>query len=77
MTFFNEEGDKEGFVVLALGIWAAITLVFMIARSWAAGNAYWVAIFMGLICFAAAFSVYTWRVLILDRKGGMEDGEQQ
>ncbi|CDX00241.1 Hypothetical protein DPCES_0354 [Desulfitobacterium hafniense] len=76
MSFFNEE-DKEGFVILTLGIWAALTLIFMIARSWTAGNAYWIAIFMGLICFAAAFSVYTWRVLILDRKGGMENGEQQ
>ncbi len=75
MSLFSGEGDKEGFMVLALGVWASITLLVMIARSWTAGNAYWVSILAGLICFAAAFSVYTWRVLVLDRKGGAEDGD--
>lgn len=77
MSFLKGEGFSEGFTVMGLAVWASLTLILMLIRSWTAGNYYWVLIFSGLICLSAAFSVYTWRVLVLDQKGGAENGEQQ
>lgn len=77
MSFFSEDGFKEGFTVIGLAIWASLTLTLMLYRSWTAGNACWVAIFAGLICLSAAFSVYVWRVLVLDQKGDGISGVQQ
>lgn len=70
MNFFNGEGSKDAFIIIVLAVWASLTLLLMLTRSWVAGNSNWVVIFIGLICLTSAFAVYAWRVLILDRKGG-------
>ncbi len=73
MYGFSKEGYAEGLVIIGLTVWVSITLTLMLARSWVAGNAYWVAVLTGLICLSASLSVYTWRILILDPKGVGKD----
>lgn len=74
MDLFAKKGFKEALTIAGLGAWAAITLTLMVVRSWTAGNAYWVSIFVGLICFSAALAVYAWRLVVLDEKEGESDG---
>ncbi|MFA5535705.1 MAG: hypothetical protein WDA53_00875 [Bacillota bacterium] len=65
MNFWSKAGYKEAIIIAGLGTWASITLVFMIARSWAAGNSRWVSIFAGLICLAAALAINAFRTVYL------------
>lgn len=73
MDLFAKKSFKEALTVAGLGAWAAVTLTLMMVRSWTAGNAYWVSIFVGLICFSAALAVYAWRLAVLDEDE--EEGE--
>lgn len=74
MDFWAKEGYKEAIIIAGLGAWASLTLVFMVARSWAAGNTRWVLIFAGLICLAAALAVNAFRTMYLRGEEGEENG---
>jgi type VI protein secretion system component VasK len=67
-----------GVTILALNCWVALSVLFMILKSWAASNWSWVAILCGMLCFSASLSLCAWKAIALDQhdRDQGDDGDQ-